>query len=261
LGAGLLVGLLPYAALPLGGSWPQPWGDMRSLEGWWDVVSARLYWGYAFSLPWAYWPQRLLAWMALMARQFTPLGGLLVVLGIVLLWKRARSTAAGLLMVFVLCSLYAIGYNTPDSLVYLVPVLPVLVLGLAEGLAWVSERVGFSWVGLVLPLFLLVWHWGSLDLSHDTAVAVWVDRTLAQTPGDAVLLTQGDRETFALWCAQSALNLRPDVLLVDRDLWQQKPYRDFIAGQTGQAVAVPEDFASTMMRPLCMLDAEEVVCP
>lgn len=43
LGAGLLVGLAPYGMLPLRGPWPQPWGDLNTLAGWAEYVSARMY--------------------------------------------------------------------------------------------------------------------------------------------------------------------------------------------------------------------------
>ncbi|MBN2005996.1 MAG: DUF2723 domain-containing protein [Anaerolineae bacterium] len=277
--AGWLAGLAPYALLPLSGPWPQPWGDMRTLAGWWDVVSARLYWGYAFGLPLADWPRRVLSWASLLARQFTPAGALLALWGIRSGWRGRRVETLGALATLALGSVYAIAYNTPDSLVYLVLWMPLLALWLGDGLeaalawlrrwgrrgvnantpgvgAWSTPR---NWAGLLLPLALACWNWRALDVSHDVAVARWLSQMLAQTPERAVLVAQGDAQTFALWYAQSALELRPDVLVVNGALWQQTPYREFILAQAGLPAARPEDLAQE--RPLCtLLQDEEVVC-
>ncbi len=258
LGLGLFVGLLPYVLLPLCGSWPQPWADMRTWAGWWDFVSARLYWGYAFALPWADWPARALAWAALMARQFTSLGALCSLVALGEAKRHPRAPCLGIAIGFGLVSLYAIGYNTPDSLVYLVPVLPLLALLLASGLMRVVMWGVPRWTALLLPIFLLLWNWRAVDLHQDYAAVPWLHQVSAQVPERAVLLTHGDRQTFTMWYAQSALGLLPDVLIVDVDLWQQSAYREFLTLQTGD-VLQPEDLAAG--RPLCVLETEEVACP
>ncbi len=263
---GLGIGLLPYAFLPLLGRWPQPWGDLRTFAGWWGVVRARLYWGYAFGLPLAEWPARLAAWAALVARQFTPVGGALVLLGGWLGWSERGSFAlsrwevVGLAITGGLLSLFAVGYATPDSLMYLLPLLPLVVPLLGAGLRWLVDQGLPAWVTLILPLVLLVWNWQAMDVSRDQEAVVWFNRVLDATPADAVLITmQSDRYTFALWYAQEAEGLRPDVLVVDRDLWWQESYRKFLFAQVGHEVAEPEDFA--VDRPLCRIVEGDVVCP
>lgn len=260
--AGWLVGLAPYGLLPLFGPWPQPWGDMRTVAGWWDVVSARLYWGYAFGLPLADWPRRILSWASLLARQFTPVGALLSLWGIRLGWRaaaRVRADTVGALATLAVGSLYAIVYNTPDSLVYLVPLMPLLALWLGDALDVILARFRrWRWAGLALPLVLVCWNWRALDVSRDAEVARWLAQAFAQTPAQAVLLVRGDAQTFALWYAQAALAMRADVLVVNEALWQQTPYREFMVAQTGLAATRPEDLAQG--RPLCELQDEEVVC-
>jgi hypothetical protein len=253
------IGLLPYALLPLFGPWPQPWGDLRSPGGWWDVVSARLYWGYAFGLPPADWPQRALAWAALMARQFTPVGALAVLLGLTALWRQARSLGVGVVAALGLGSLYAIGYDTPDSLVYLAPLLPVAAWLLGEGLRRIARWGAPQWLGPALPVVLLVWNWRALDVHHDREALDWLRRTLDAAPPYAVLVTAQDPHTFTLWYAQDVLGERPDVLVVDRDLWVQPAYRQFVSARAGQDAVRPQDFA--VGRPLCAVEVEEVRCP
>ncbi|HOU12354.1 MAG TPA: DUF2723 domain-containing protein [Anaerolineae bacterium] len=257
---GILIGLLPYALLPLLGRWPQPWGDLRTFAGWWDVVTARLYRGYAFGLPWAEWPARVAAWAALLARQFTPVGGALIVLGGWLGWRERRWEVLGLAAAGGLLSLFAIGYATPDSLVYMLPLLPLAVPLLARGLRWLVDKGLPAWATLLLPLILLVGNWQTVTLHRDDEAVMWYNQVLAATPADAVLITtQGDRYTFALWYAQEALGLRPDVLVIDRNLWWQESYRQYVFARSGVKVAAPEDYAAG--RPLCRIMGEGVACP
>ena len=263
---GGVVGLLPYAFLPFLGHWPQPWGDLRTFAGWWDVVTARLYRGYAFGLPLADWPARLAAWAALLARQFTPVGAALVLLGGWLGWRERQSLTlpsweiVGLAMAGGLLSLFAVGYATTDSLMYLLPLLPLLVPLLGVGLRYLVDKGLPAWATLVLPLVLLVWNWQAVDLHRDNEAVLWYNRVLAETPADAVLITtQGDQYTFALWYAQEALDLRPDVLVIDRNLWWQESYQQFLFNKMGREVAAPEDFAAG--RPLCRVVEEGVACP
>ena len=269
---GCALGLSAYAWLPWLGPGPQPWGDLHSLAGWWRFVSARLYHGYAFGLPLAAWPERALAWAALMARQFTPVGALLVLWGWDARRKADRGDALALAGAFALLSVYAIAYDTPDSLVYLVPAFPVLAMLLGEGLqrawmAWGAPRRIPAWLALLLPALLLGGYWGALDVHQDDEVAIWLEETLAQTPPDAVLVTDQDRHTFALWGVQVALDRRPDVLVVNRSLWGRASYRRFLANRMepgDPSLALPSELTEWKPdRPVCywMEAEEEVQCP
>jgi hypothetical protein len=68
-----------------------------------------------------------------------------------------------------------------------------------------------------------------------------------------VLITAQDGHTFALWYAQAAENQRPDVVIVDRDLWAQPAYRRLLAASLGLAVldpgCTPEQAAQQDERP------------
>ncbi|MBN1872980.1 MAG: DUF2723 domain-containing protein [Anaerolineae bacterium] len=257
---GFLLGLLPYALLPFSGSWPQPWGDLRSWAGWWEWVTARLYWGYAFALPLVHWPRRALAWGILLTQQFTPVGAALILVGISVLWRYERALLLGILVSLGLGSLYAIGYNTPDSLVYLVPLLPLCVLLLDAGLAWFAVKGVPLWLSGLLPLILLIGNWGAVSLHQDRVAIDWLRQTWPQVPSRAVLVTEQERYTFTLWYGQEALSEREDVLLVDRNLWGQPAYRAFLMKYTGMQVNEIEEFA--VGRPLCYIEREgEVLCP
>lgn len=220
------------------GSVPSPWADLSTPAGWWALVSGKLYRGYAFGLPLVDWPRRLLAWAGLLARQFTPVGAVLAGMGLFGLWRKRSPLARALALAFVVCSLYAMGYNTADSLVYLAPALPLATLWLGEGLAqavgWLNHRVpGTMWVLLLLPLLQIVLFWGQMDLGSDRTATEWVERVLQESPSEAVLLTARDAHTFTLWYAHDVLGYRPDVVIVDRDLWGHEPYSKMMRDALG----------------------------
>jgi hypothetical protein len=226
LGWGVLYGPVLLAH----GGEPSPWGDVSTLDGWWALVSARMYHGYLFALPLTDLPQRLLAWVGLLARQFTPLGAVLIGLGMARLWQIQRSLVLTSALAFGAVSVYAIGYNTTDSLVYLAPALPLAALWLGVGLTraarWLSPRLCWgAWAILALPLLQALMFWGQTDLSRDATATEWAEQVLHQAPSEAVLITERDGHTFTLWYARDVLGERPDVIVVDGDLWGQEPYR------------------------------------
>ena len=238
---------------------PSPWGNTRTLAGWWAFVSGRMYHGYLFGLPLAAWPRRLLAWAGLLARQFTPLGAILAGLGWTNLWRRRRSLALASALVFGGFSLYAISYDTADSLVYLTLALPVAALWLADGLSqaaeWLNRRARWGAGAIVLlPLLQALLSWGQLDLSADRAAMEWAERTLRQAPPQAIILTDEDGHTFTLWYVQTVLGQRADVTVIDVDLWGQTPYREMMNLKLGaQAIEndlSPEDIARWTGRPI-----------
>ena len=238
LGLGAMYGPVLLAR----GSTPSPWADVSTPAGWWALVSGQLYRGYLFGLPLVAWPRRLLAWAGLLARQFTPLGAVLAGVGWAHLWRAHRSLALASAFAFGAFSLYAVGYDTADSLVYLVPALPLAALWLGAGLAraagWLSRRLRWGRGAVTAPLLLLpllqaLLFWGRMDVSGDRAAMEWAERVLEEAPSQAVLLTARDAHTFTLWYAHDVLGRRPDVVVVDGDLWGHEPCRRMVTEVLG----------------------------
>jgi len=220
--AGLVAaGLCFYVYLPAraAASRPVNWGDPRTLSGFWWVVSAAPYRHFVFGLPLVEWPARIGAWAGLLTAQFKVWGVALGFWGALALHERDRAASWGLLGLFAVISAYAIGYNTTDSYVYLLPALAVFAAWIAMGLGDIWERVAVAWnstprlllagaavVLLALPAASLAMNWETSDLSRDREAQNYVDQSLAVLPPDAVVLADGDRQTFALWYARWALS-------------------------------------------------------
>lgn len=272
LAALLAWGVLYGPVLLARGGVPSPWGDVRSFAGWWELVSGRLYHGYLLGLPAVAWPDRLLAWVWLAARQFTPLGLVVSGLGAAHLVQGDRSTALVRATALSLggFSLHAIGYDTADSLVILAPALPLAALWLGAGLAHLGSRLRapqWARLFLLLPLLQALFSWGEMDLGGDREALEWARRVLEQAPAQALLLTGEDGHTFALWYVHDGLGERPDVVMVDRDLWAHPPYRRLVLSELGLGelgfeegegfgIGSPEEAARRAGRPLVVVDEE-----
>jgi len=264
LALGMMLGLSPYALLPLFGTWPQPWGDLRSLDGWLEYVSGRQYWGNAFGLPVNYWSSRALAGLVHVLRQFTPVGAVLAIWAIARGWHTERAKTAGVLVALVGALVYAIGYDSADSWVYLVPYLPVAALALGSGIESLSHTGVPAALGLVLPAALLVLNWGHIDLRSDREAVEWLSMVADQVPDGAVVVTQTDQHTFALWYYVGGPKRGPDLQVVDRRLWGYAPYNAYLTreGLDASRAESYEDIRQLVAgRAFCEVDSEGgVVC-
>lgn len=236
--SGLLLGLLPLAYLPLAARARVVWGDPSTLAGWWWLVSAGLYRGYAFGLP----SDQVLPRVAVVARtlteSFTLPGVALGVLGAQALWQRQASLLWGTLLAGLCSAVFAVGYLTSDSRVYLVPLLLVFAVWMGAGWSqmfamalarWQSAaqlvQAGLAILVLLLPAWVLAQNWQAIDLHADHEALDFASGVVDQAPDGAVIITGEDRHTFALWVAVFVERPRPDIIVVDQDMLNFDWYR------------------------------------
>lgn len=240
--AALAAGLLVYLYLPLAaaGDPPVNWGNPQTLHGLWWLVSGQLYRAYVLAVGWPDALGRLAGWSAELWRSFLPWGVAAALLGLATLFQRQRAVAAALLTSLLLGLIWAIGYDTSDSLFSLLPGWVILALGVGVGVAvvldWLAEHsvraattAALAGVALVLLSGLL--HWPQQNLRSDRAAEQFYREVLQHVQPGAVVLSAGDQATFALWYGRYGLGLRPDVALVSRDLWPLASYRATVASQ------------------------------
>lgn len=260
IGAALLAFLLGaaiYLYLPLRarGHPPINWGDPSTWRGFWWMVSGALYRHYVFALPLSHLPIRLATLAGDLARQFGPWG---VALGLLGVWGLARRDRRALLVlgsIVALYAAYAVGYNTADSFVYLLPAYAIWAfwagLGVAQAGEWleieagkIARRPRYALAALVcaLPLVSLGWNWRSVDLRRDREATDYLAAALEEAPPGAIVISASDAHTFALWYAQYGEGLRQDLLVLDRDLLPYAWYRGNTLPRYPDVVA-PAEFA------------------
>lgn len=239
-GLAALVAFAAYLYLPLAASRRPPvnWGDASTLGGFVWVVTGRPYAGLAFGLPVDALPARLLGWATWTARQFLPWGLLLALAGLWRLDRTCKSWWVTTLLVWLAFTAYAIGYNTTDSLTYLIPAFAVMALWMAEALyvafawepgrRWLQTGVVVLAIGL-LPAASVACGWQAQDLSADRTAEDFLDAALAEAEPGAVIFTAGDERTFALWYAVYGLRRRPDLAVINVNLYAYEWYRRALA--------------------------------
>jgi hypothetical protein len=232
----LCAGLLVYLALPLravSGA-PVSWGGAGDWAGFWWLVSGRAYASLVWALPAEMFEQRLLAWAGLLGQQFGWFGTSLGLFG--LLYGVGRRSLKMLTLVALAgYSLFAIGYDTGDSYVYLLPAYVIFAiwigLGSAALIALIERRSAvLAPLGASLPALLLLWALpGTLhkvDASQDQRAIVYAQRVLAQAPTGALIVTSADRDTFPLWYYHYGRGQRPDLAIVAGALLEFRWYRE-----------------------------------
>ncbi|NOZ05222.1 MAG: DUF2723 domain-containing protein [Chloroflexi bacterium] len=236
-----IAGLAIYAYLPWRArAWPPiNWGNPQNVSGLWWMLSAAPYRHYAFSLPLRYLPTRLVAGATLWLQQFGPLGLACVLIGAWHLWQTRRRLAAALLLYFALNTAYAIGYNTTDSYVYLIPAYLVSALWLAVGLLWIgskfipTHRQRRGWDAALMALFLLALpgaNWWqnhrALDLRTDVVAQTYAATTFRSVEHNALILADEDQHVFALWYYRYVEMPRTDDTVLAEGLLEFPWYRE-----------------------------------
>jgi hypothetical protein len=261
------AGLLVYGYLPLTASGRPAinWGDPATLDRFLWVVTGRLYGSLPFGLPLANLPARLGGWAAAVVTALTPLGFVGALVGLYLLERRLRAWWAATLLVWLAFTVYAIGYNSTDSDAYLLPAFAVMALWLAEGLAALLARVSSRRVltaGAVLALLValvlapaFVRHWDAADLSPHWEAEAFLQTALSQAEPGAVILAAGDQRTFALWYGIYGLNQRPDIAVVNVNLYGFAWYRRTLAETHPDLL--PSDYTAVPLEALVGLWAAE----
>jgi hypothetical protein len=244
-----LSGLGVYLYLPAAaqGSPPVNWGDPRTAPQFWWLVSGQIYRPLVFATGVRDLPGRIAAWAGEAAGQLGggPWGALIALAGLFWLDRHDHAWWRATLLIALAYSVYAIGYGTRDSYVYLIPAWSVAALWLAAGLAWGAEAVvrakpfgsalRFLWIPLLvmlagLPVLSVTRHWDRMNLTRDREARDWMADALTGAAPGGIILTSGDRTTFALWYALYGLKLRPDLTPVNVSLYAYPWYQRALVG-------------------------------
>lgn len=260
-----LGGLAVYAYLPLAASRRPPvnWADPREWDRFVWLVTARPYQHLPFGLN----PREMLgrapAWAKLVGTQYGWWGLTLALAGLFRLWNRDRCLAGFTLLWSVAAFSYAFGYDSGDAVVYLVPFMLVMSLWWHQGASYLLELVELAslrWQGsarialVALPLLSLGLTWNHVSLKDDTVAQSYAAELLETVEHSALVITWGDKPTFALWYAAYAENRRSDVAVVNGPLLAYDWYRATTSERYPQfdipSLASPDASADDLVRAL-----------
>ena len=266
---GGLLGLSVYVYLPWrAGEGAITWGKPDSAAGFLSLVSGEIYRGYLFSLP----PDRLWPRLLGLLNYVSEMGLLAVILlglGLYWAWHNARLALLGGVTTVLGYAVYALGYRTSDSYVYLLPIFLLAAIGIGFGAHEVLSQGRSPATRRLLSALILIgilaggsWHSRDLSLRHDQTAERFRQTILAQAPPQGVLLTYQDNHTFTLWYAHYVLGQRPDLSIVDTGLlafdWYQAQVRADLPVSAGVAT-LADHFQHSLPYPvsLCAVLADE----
>jgi hypothetical protein len=267
-----LLGLSVYALIPWRAAQQPPinWGNATSFERFIALITAEMYRGYALSTPSADLLRRLIAFAQLIVTQYGWLGVILGTLGIYHALISPNKNWRWLAVTIVLYTFFALTYSAADSALYLIPVWMFGAWAIARGLLALiryssarSRPVGFVIVLLVFllgPVLNLVIQFPAMNLRDDHTAAEFANVVLTTAPARAIVVTENDGQTFALWYHRHVASQRPDLAIVDRRLAGYPWYDDMLRAQ-GSAPVLPEyDPQDTWLDRLGQLNPGRALC-
>jgi hypothetical protein len=243
LACGSVLGLSVFLYIPLAAA-REPlvsWGDARTWQGFWWLVSGRLYRHYLLGAGWRSWWSRSLATLSLMRAQFSTVGLVLAVAGLSQP-RRGQSPRLASGLIFACYGLYALSYDTSDSYVYLIPAYLAMMFWIVDGVALVkhlaerclaqrSRMAGRACLIalLAIPLISAWVRYPEMYLGDEQRAQQWLEGAITLLPPRSLLITGEDRHTFALDYLLWAERQRQDILVVDGELLPYDWYRDQLA--------------------------------
>lgn len=259
------LGLSVYLIIPLRAATSPPvnWGAASTWPNFWWLVSASPYRMFLFSLPWELVPARSGAGLKLLIEGFMWWGVPVGLLGLQRLVRLNAGLAYASLLTFLLFSIYAIGYNTTDSYTYLMPALLIFAIWIGWGLYDLYEILHTrvfpkphytylaGWGLVILPLMSLFLNFSGQNLRQDKEAFFYARKSLQIVAGNAIIVTNDDPGTFALWYGVYGLAWRPDVVPVNINLLPYTWYRQVLSQAHPQLrLSDPDDRPITSLSTL-----------
>jgi len=223
----LLAGLIPYIYLPIRG-FQSPlidWGNPVTLENFFRLITGKIYKETMFSISL---PQLLITikhHLWLLTQQFTPYFGILILVGIFILYKRSLKLLLFLGLIFFVNTCYSLGFQKViigliDHECYHLPSYIVLTILMGFGMAGIIEYclLRFKQVksfipGIVLlfPIIVYASHYYSSNMNRYYFAYDYGRNILDQLPENSILFNQVDYNVFPLWYLQYVEKQRIDV--------------------------------------------------
>jgi hypothetical protein len=264
LAIGFLLGVSPFLILPILAQQGSPviWGNPTTVGGWWWLVSAKIYHPNQLGLPLSSLWLRVTDWANILTLSF--LGWpLLLYSGWQLRNDRFSEKTRwwSLVGTAVLYLSYAFFYNTQDAFVLTLPAWILLSLCVIPAL----EKLGS--VSFLLPGLALLLYFSSYNGAKIYNIRLAAAQILDQTPPNAILLTRGDPDIFALWYFHYVEGQRLDIILVDTQLFAFDWYRHNLKQLYPNLRLLEEDNLSLFQteneiyRPFCRIHFQPDIVP
>lgn len=235
--AALLLGLSVYIYAPVASAQDPPlnWFFPDTFSGFRSMISASLYQSYVFGIPPESLGDRIVETFDIWLTQFTALGAVLGLAGIMFLWDRLKGFAVAGTASLTSLIVYAIGYNSFDSYVFFIPAFIVFgmwisagLLNLAVSLTALAERASTGWLMrnssrvapaviaaavIGMPVWSIAFNYAGVDISDDAEASEYV-RSAFEVAGQGAVIIAEDIPTFSLWYQAFVVEPEQDVAII-----------------------------------------------
>jgi hypothetical protein len=226
----VLAGMVVYAYLPIRAQAYPPinWGNPQTWSGFLWEVTGNPYRGLLFNIHQPVLWERIRSVSSLLMDQFGAIGLVAGVIGAIQFTFQQRWLRWVLVWIFFAYFSFAIGYNTQDSVGYLLPAIMVfsIWIGLAItalwSLKWKQLPFGLLLSGILI-FSIMVRIPGTrtrVDPRSQDQPARYAEHFLQNVPTNAIVYTTTDQDTFPLWYYHFGLHERPDLRIVVLPLTQ-----------------------------------------
>lgn len=232
----ILAGLLVYVYLPVRAHAYPPinWGNPQTWAGFLWEVTGNPYRALVFEIQKSTLVERLHSVASLLMDQFGAIGLVAGVVGLVQYSFKNKWYRWILLWIFIAYFAFSIGYNTQDSIGYLIPAIMVYAIWIGLSVPFLAGlRYKSIPYGLLLTSLLVVsvaWRVPAtrlrLDPRDQDQPARYAEQLLGEAPTGAIVYTTTDQDTFPLWYYHYGLGKRPDLRVVVPALTQFVWYQE-----------------------------------
>lgn len=261
--------VLVYSILPLRAEQFPPinWGNPQTLEGFFWLISGKLYHKLAFSVPPIEIIQRIGYFASFMLEQFGILGLFIGILGMVKIAAMSGRMKWVYFWIFFIYSIFSISFQTNDSIVYLIPTLMVFSIWIGTGIKelWndfeLNPILGKAAVCLffLLLIFRLPDIRDEIDPRKDYNARLYAEQCFNTLPQNAIIITESDSDTFPLWYYHFGLGQRSDIRVIVQGLVNFEWYRKTIV-HTYPNLVLPKKNVSNLREQFAASNPQFSVC-
>lgn len=228
-----LAGLSVYLYLPVRASSSPPfnWGNPQTFDSFWWHVTGKQFRVWMFSGSDVA-KKQFDHFTSNLPAEFHPVLLLIAFIGMLVLAFRDRRLFTVAAVLFVTCVAYSINYDIHDIDTYFLLAFMMIAFTAAYGIAFLISRfegrtariaVMAAAVGLI-PLQVAS-HWHDVDQSGNSMAAEYTQSILTSLPPNAVVISaQWDYFVSPSYYFQHVEQLRPDVVVLDKELFRRSWY-------------------------------------
>lgn len=235
-----LIGLSIYLYLPVRSpNSLSNWGNPHTWSGFWGHITGKQFSVWMFSGT-ENMKKQFDYFLSMYPKEFFYFPLLIAFFGIFNLFKLNRTILNLTVLLFVSNIVYAINYDIYDIDNYFLLAFITTGIWITYGFDFIlmkfsAAKVKFAVVTFLIPLIVITVHFKELDKSSDYSVEEYTFNIFETAPKNSVIYSsQWDFFVAASYYYRYIKNIRPDLIILDKELMRKSWYMDYIKSNYGE---------------------------